>query len=77
MKLKNILLIFGILIAQLLHILSMYVPFMQGILKTEPVDFVDWLVLVPIAALVLVVIEAFKIILKKTLFKTVKTSTII
>jgi magnesium-transporting ATPase (P-type) len=42
---RNVILIFGVLAAQGIHILSMYLPFMHKILGTKPVAFAQWLLL--------------------------------
>lgn len=62
---RNIPLIFGIIIAQVLHVFSMFSPFMQSILKTAPVDFLTWIALIPLAAIVLVNMEIFKYFQRK------------
>lgn len=55
----------GILGAQLIHILAMYIPGMQSLLQIEPVQMNDWLKLFFTASLILVALEIFKIIRKK------------
>ncbi|MBQ0740341.1 cation transporting ATPase C-terminal domain-containing protein, partial [Aquimarina celericrescens] len=40
---RNIILVFGVLAAQGIHILSMQIPFMQDILGIEPISFNEWL----------------------------------
>ena len=57
---RNVILVFGVLAAQGIHIASMHLPFMQTILGTEPVGFMQWLVLLALALPVLVVMEVFK-----------------
>jgi magnesium-transporting ATPase (P-type) len=57
---RNFILVFGVLAAQGIHILSMNAPFMQGILGTEPVHFNQWLIALALALIVLVVMEMFK-----------------
>jgi magnesium-transporting ATPase (P-type) len=57
---RNFILVFGVMAAQGIHILSMHVPFMQIILATEPVIFSQWLITLSLALVVLVVMEAFK-----------------
>ncbi len=57
---RNVILIFGVLAAQGIHILSMHLPFMQRILGTEPVGFTQWLMLLALAMVILLVMEIFK-----------------
>ncbi|MGD8543365.1 MAG: HAD-IC family P-type ATPase [Desulfobacteraceae bacterium] len=57
---RNWILILGVLTAQGIHILSMYLPFMQTILTTEPVRFSQWMNALGLAGVVLVVMEIFK-----------------
>ena len=59
---RNVILIFGVAAAQGIHVASMYLPFMQTILGTEPVRFTQWLVLLALALAVLLVMEVFKLI---------------
>lgn len=54
---RNVILVFGVLAAQGIHILSMYLPFMRKILGTEPVAFTQWLLLLALAMVVLLVME--------------------
>jgi magnesium-transporting ATPase (P-type) len=57
---RNFILVFGVVVAQGIHILSMHVPFMETILSTEPVMFTQWLITLSIALVVLLVMEIFK-----------------
>lgn len=57
---RNLILVFGVLAAQGIHVLSLYLPFMQTILGTAPVSFRQWLLLLALALVVLLVMEAFK-----------------
>jgi magnesium-transporting ATPase (P-type) len=57
---RNLILVFGVLAAQGIHVLSMHAPFMQGILGAEPVRFNQWLIALALALVVLVVMEVFK-----------------
>jgi len=57
---RNVILVFGVLAAQGIHLASMYLPFMQTILGTEPVRFTQWLLLLALALPVLLVMEVFK-----------------
>jgi magnesium-transporting ATPase (P-type) len=56
----NPFLILGIIAAQGIHIISMYVPFMQDLLQIGPVTMQQWGVLLGISCLILVVMELFK-----------------
>ncbi|MDO9583497.1 MAG: HAD-IC family P-type ATPase [Desulfomicrobium sp.] len=62
---RNVVLIFGVLAAQGIHVLSMYLPFMQKILGTEPVAFAQWFMLLALALTVLLVMEMFKWVRRK------------
>ncbi len=57
---RNIILIFGVLAAQGIHMLSMHLPFMQIILGTAPVSFKQWVVLLCLALSLLLIMEVFK-----------------
>jgi magnesium-transporting ATPase (P-type) len=57
---RNIILIFGVLAAQGIHMLSMHLPFMQIILGTAPVSFKHWFMLLCLALSVLLIMEVFK-----------------
>jgi len=57
---RNPLLIAGVLIAQGVHILSMYLPPMQKVLQVAPVTLAQWLSLLVLALVILVVMETFK-----------------
>jgi len=61
---RNIILVFGVLVAQGIHILSMQIPFMQNILRIEPVTFDEWLYILALAVPILLVMEIFKLINK-------------
>lgn len=64
---RNRLLIFGLIAAQGVHILSMNLPFMQKILGVAPVTLEHWTYFCLIASVLLVVMELFKLRLKKQL----------
>ncbi|HDR46205.1 MAG TPA: HAD family hydrolase, partial [Geoalkalibacter subterraneus] len=57
---RNLILVFGVLAAQGIHVLSLYLPFMQTILGIAPVRFRQWLLLLALALVVLLVMETFK-----------------
>jgi len=58
---RNLVLVFGVLAAQGLHLLSMQVPFMQAVLRTSPVSLKEWLIFLGAALPVLAAMEIFKI----------------
>jgi len=62
--LRNPLLLFGTLAAQLIHIGAMYTPLMQDVLQIQPISFENWLKLLGIALILLIVTEAHKLIYK-------------
>ncbi|MBN1639269.1 MAG: HAD-IC family P-type ATPase [Ignavibacteriales bacterium] len=59
---RNIILVFGVIVAQGIHILSMQLPFMQNILRMEPVNFTNWLYILALAVPIIIVMELFKLI---------------
>lgn len=63
---RNRLLVFGVLLAQGLHILSMQLPFMQKVLKIEPISFNEWLIVLVLAIPILISMEVYKFVNKKT-----------
>lgn len=62
---RNIILVFGVLAAQGIHIISMHLPFMQTILRVEPVTLNEWLYILVLAVPVVVTMELFKLFRKK------------
>jgi magnesium-transporting ATPase (P-type) len=58
--LRSPMLFYGALGAFLIHLAAMHVPFIQGVMETEPVSLTTWLVLVPLAVLIVPVIELHK-----------------
>ncbi len=58
---RNYLLVFGVLAAQGIHILSMHIPFMQSLLRVEPVSWYYWKLLLLSATSVLITMELYKI----------------
>jgi magnesium-transporting ATPase (P-type) len=62
---RNRLLIGGLIAAQGIHIVSMYVPFMQKVLGVAPVTLQQWLSFCALASLLLLVMELFKLWLKR------------
>ncbi|HBE41317.1 MAG TPA: ATPase [Bacteroidales bacterium] len=62
---KNIILVFGVMAAQGIHILSMQIPFMQNILRIKPVTLNEYLYVLTLAIPMILVMEIFKFIYKK------------
>lgn len=62
---KNRFLWMSVIVAQLVHILSMYNPFMQSVLSVEPVSLGMWFTLLVVALILTVVMELEKIIRTK------------
>jgi len=56
--------VFGILIAQGIHILSLQLPFMQDVLRVEPVSFTQWGLILLFAIPMIIVMEMFKLVSK-------------
>lgn len=63
-------LVFGVLAAQGIHILSMWTPFMQKILRVEPITFNEWIYVLVLAIPILLVMELFKYINNKNTNET-------
>jgi magnesium-transporting ATPase (P-type) len=57
---RNYILVFGVLAAQGIHVLSMHIPFMQQILRIEPVSWMEWLTILTLAIPMILVMEIFK-----------------
>ncbi|MBM3284302.1 MAG: hypothetical protein FJY81_00340 [Candidatus Aminicenantes bacterium] len=62
---RNIILVFGVLGAQGLHLLAMHLPFMQNALRVAPVTIKEWAALFALALIVLAAMEIFKVARKK------------
>jgi potassium/sodium efflux P-type ATPase len=62
---NNKLLILGVLAAQGIHILAMNIPFMQSVLRVEPISFFEWLAVLGLALTVLLAMELFKLARRK------------
>ncbi len=58
--LRNPFLLWGVAVAQLLHMAALYIPFMQKILRTEPVSLTTWFSLLAVALTVSLAFEAHK-----------------
>ena len=57
---RNYFLVAGVIAAQGIHILALYVPFLQDVLQLQPVSPVEWLILLALASSVVIVMEIFK-----------------
>ncbi|NMC37403.1 MAG: HAD-IC family P-type ATPase [Bacteroidales bacterium] len=62
---RNIILVFGVIIAQGIHILSMQLPFMQKILRIESVSLNEYLLILTLAIPMILVMEIFKLLNRK------------
>lgn len=62
---KNLVLIFGILAAQSIHVVALQLPIMQNILSLYPIAWQHWLYLFLTASSILFAMEIFKLYLKK------------
>lgn len=58
--LRSPFLVAGALMALVVHIAAMYLPFLQTVLKTQPVDSMTWLVMLALATSVFVTMELHK-----------------
>jgi magnesium-transporting ATPase (P-type) len=59
---KNYWLIGLVLSAQAVHIASMYIPFMQNVLRIEPITFSEWIVVLSLAVPIILAMEIFKLV---------------
>ncbi len=59
---RNWTLFWGVLAAQGLHILAMFFPPLQRLLRTGPIGLHEWLIPFAIASLILLVMEVFKVL---------------
>lgn len=66
---RNIILLFGVILAQGIHILSMHIPFMQNVLKLEPITMLEWFEVFLLAIPLILVMEIFKFIKSKYIIK--------
>ena len=62
---RNWYIIGGVLLAQLIHITAINLPFMQKILGTDTISLGEWWYILPIALILLVVMEIFKVVKKR------------
>jgi len=63
---NNWLLIIGVLAAQGIYILSLYLPVTQHVLHVSPVPFNEWMTLLFLASIILATMELFKLMKKTT-----------
>ncbi len=63
---RNRLLVFGVLAAQGLHILCMHLPFMQTLLRIQPVSWNHWKMLLLLASSVLIAMEIYKMWVRRS-----------
>jgi magnesium-transporting ATPase (P-type) len=68
---RNLLLVAGTTVAQLLHIAAMHLPVTQSVLGLQPVSLVQWAVLLALAMTLLVAVEAHKAYWRTRLATTV------
>ncbi|MGB7294297.1 MAG: HAD-IC family P-type ATPase, partial [Candidatus Aminicenantales bacterium] len=71
---RNVILAFGVVAAQGLHLLAMQVPFMRAALRTSPVSIKEWLILLGLALSVLAAMEIFKIVKRAAKPRPAKSS---
>jgi len=64
---KNTWLLAGTLCALLLHLVALYTPFMQGILRTTSLSLMEWIVIATVSLSVVVVEEIRKFFVRKNL----------
>ena len=69
---KNYFLIGFVIFAQIFHIACMHIPFMQSILRVEPITLQEWLQVLSMTIPVLLVMEMYKWIKRKS--ETTKTN---
>lgn len=62
---RNMILVFGVIGAQGLHILAMHIPFLQNLLHIEPITLNEWLTVLLLALPVLLVIEVYKLVIRR------------
>jgi magnesium-transporting ATPase (P-type) len=59
---RNWILILGVMLAQGIHIAAMHIPFMQTVLRIEPITVWEWAEVLILAVPLLIVMEIFKLI---------------
>lgn len=60
---SNTFITFGLVGAQMLHIVCMYIPFMQRLLVIAPISLLEWLALLSVALMIIPLVEVTKSIL--------------
>ncbi|MDT7042879.1 cation transporting ATPase C-terminal domain-containing protein [Candidatus Nitronereus thalassa] len=63
---NNWILLFGILAAQGIYILAMYVPMTQSVLHVTPVSLEEWGTLLFLASTILITVEIFKVVKRRS-----------
>jgi P-type Ca2+ transporter type 2C len=61
---RSPILIYGVIGAFLIHVLSMYLPLGQKFLRTEPVDLSTWMLALGCSLSILVIMEVHKLFWK-------------
>ena len=59
------LLLGGVIVAQLVHIGAMYTPWLSDVLQISPVSFFEWIVLLGCALVLMIAIEIEKAVRRK------------
>jgi magnesium-transporting ATPase (P-type) len=67
---RNVILVLGVVLAQGIHVLSMQIPFMQDILRIEPIHLNEWLFVLGLATPIVLVMEVFKYFHRKNTILT-------
>ncbi len=62
---RNWILVFGVLAAQGIHILSMQLPFMQSLLRIDSITLNEWFQVLILAVPILIGMEVFKLIMRR------------
>ncbi len=62
---KNYFVVLSVILGQGIHILSMQIPFMQSLLRIQPVSVKEWIIVALLALFLLLTMEIFKIIYNK------------
>jgi hypothetical protein len=62
---RNLLLFFGTVAAQLLHIAAMYTPGLREVLEVQPVSFREWAILLALALPLFMIMEVDKAIRRR------------
>lgn len=62
---KNMWVLAAVVLAQGVHLLAMYLPWLQDVLHTAPVSFAHWQQLLLLAAGIFIAAEGFKVVVRK------------